>query len=133
VWLHSHPGDSPHPSGTDERTFRRVFGGCNWAIMFIVARGGQTYARLRFNAGPGGQMVIPVGIRWDLPIGDLDEAGWMDEYAEKVNILDDLAEWWNEPAPKQGARLETPSTEDAHKCAIDVPWPEEEVLHGYFD
>ena len=60
IWLHSHPGDSPQPSTTDEQTFARVFGSCDWSIMFIVARNGNTYARLRFNIGPGGETNIPV-------------------------------------------------------------------------
>jgi len=38
VWLHTHPGDSPEPSGTDEGTFERVFGACQSAAMCIVAR-----------------------------------------------------------------------------------------------
>lgn len=133
LWIHSHPSDCPNPSSTDEATFRRVFGRCDWAIMFIVARGGQTYARLRFSAGPGGQMIIPVGIRWDLPVGELDEAGWIDEYFEKVNVLDDLAEWWNDPSPRLGLRVETPAEKDDRRSVIDMPWSEEEVLHGYFD
>ena len=52
IWLHTHPGNSPEPSMTDENTFTRVFGSCDWAIMFIVAQDGRTFARLRFNAGP---------------------------------------------------------------------------------
>ena len=99
-WLHTHPGDSPHPSGTDERTFRRVFGGCDWAVMFILARGGQTYARLRFAAGPGGQLVLPVAVRWDLPIEALDDEAWADEYAAHIQPLADLTgtwpPWWDE-------------------------------------
>ena len=51
IWLHTHPGNSPVPSGTDEETFARVFGSCQWAIMFILASGGKSYARLRFNVG----------------------------------------------------------------------------------
>ena len=51
IWLHSHPGDSPRPSSIDEETFQRVFGRCQWAVMFIVARGGGSYARLRFSVG----------------------------------------------------------------------------------
>ena len=47
------PDDCPSPSSVDEETFARVFGGCDWAVMFILARGGATYARLRFNTGPG--------------------------------------------------------------------------------
>ena len=44
IWLHSHPGDSPEPSCTDESTFARVFGSCDWAIMFIVAQDSKTFA-----------------------------------------------------------------------------------------
>ena len=33
IWCHSHPGDSPEPSGTDHETFHRVFGRCDWAVM----------------------------------------------------------------------------------------------------
>lgn len=51
IWVHTHPGDSAIPSGTDERTFDRVFGRCDWAVMCILARGGETYARLRIRAG----------------------------------------------------------------------------------
>ena len=32
IWVHSHPGDCPLPSLTDEETFERVFGGASWAI-----------------------------------------------------------------------------------------------------
>src|SRR5262249_38969845 len=36
IWVHSHPGDSPFPSSTDEDTFERCFGSTDWAVMFIV-------------------------------------------------------------------------------------------------
>ena len=84
VWLHSHPGDSPKPSSIDEETFRRVFGRCQWAVMFIVARGGKSYARLRFSVGPGGQVVIPVEVDYSQPFGPSDQEAWGAEY--KANI-----------------------------------------------
>lgn len=84
VWLHSHPGDSPIPSSVDEETFHRVFGSCQWAVMFIVARGGKSYARLRFNIGPGGQAVIPVEVDFSRPFGSSDHNAWETEY--KANI-----------------------------------------------
>ncbi len=84
VWLHSHPGDSPKPSSIDEETFRRVFGRCQWAVMFIVARGGKSYARLRFSVGPGGQIVIPVEVDYSQPFGPSDQDAWESEY--KANI-----------------------------------------------
>ena len=53
IWLHTHPGASVEPSHTDEMTFRRVFGNCDWAVMAILGRTGRTSSRLRFSAGPG--------------------------------------------------------------------------------
>jgi len=86
-WLHTHPGDSAEPSGLDEETFDRVFGRCDWAIMFIVARGGATYARLRFNAGPGGEILLPVTVRWDLPLGEVSEDQWRAEH--RANVVEE--------------------------------------------
>jgi hypothetical protein len=40
IWTHTHPGSRPQPSMTDEETFARVFGRSDWAVMFILARGG---------------------------------------------------------------------------------------------
>ena len=80
VWLHTHPGDCPYPSGTDEETFSRVFGNCDWAVMFILARGGQTYCRLRFNTGPGAQMEIPVEVDYSRPFTGSDQKAWSAEF-----------------------------------------------------
>lgn len=94
LWIHTHPGDSSQPSFTDEETFGRVFGGCDWAAMVIVARGGDCYCRLQFAAGPGGQVLIPVAVDWESypqllmeREGGLDElfGQWMDEYGRNVH------------------------------------------------
>ena len=84
VWLHTHPGDCPYPSGTDEQTFDRVFRGCDWAVMFILARGGQTYCRLRFNTGPGGQVELPVEVDYSERFVGSDHDGWRAEYELNV-------------------------------------------------
>lgn len=80
IWIHTHPGSSPHPSGTDEETFARVFGSCDWAVMFVVARGGATYARLRFNAGPGGEINFSAEVDFSQPFNASAEAAWQAEY-----------------------------------------------------
>jgi proteasome lid subunit RPN8/RPN11 len=49
VWCHTHPGNSASPSGTDIETFNRVFGECNWAIMFILAKDNSTTCKLWFK------------------------------------------------------------------------------------
>lgn len=97
VWIHTHPGDSPHPSGTDEDTFRRRFGDCDWAVMFILAKGGDVYARLKFNSanGPAAAIMAGVSVDWGRWTGQADERrtevagtleGWKAEYDKNVTV-----------------------------------------------
>lgn len=88
LWLHSHPGDSPEPSGIDETTFKRVFGNCTWAVMFVVAEDYSTYARLRFNIGPGGQILIPTMVDYSQPFGPSDHDSWDVEYKANVKSVE---------------------------------------------
>lgn len=87
VWLHSHPGSSPEPSMTDEQTFARVFGSCDWSVMCIVAQDGGTFARLRFNAGPGGEVKIPVCVDYGYEFDAADFEVWEQQY--KANVIED--------------------------------------------
>ena len=86
TWLHTHPGDSANPSCVDEETFARVFGRCDWAVMCILAEG-KSYARLRFNVGPGGQVLIPVCVDYSLPFGPSDHKVWEAEYKANIRAL----------------------------------------------
>lgn len=86
IWVHTHPGNSPAPSGTDERTFARCFGQADWAVMFILAEGGQTYARLRFNVGPGGSIEIPVQVDFQRAFPAADPEAWNREYLDNVGV-----------------------------------------------
>ncbi len=87
IWVHTHPGSSPAPSNTDETTFARAFGLMDWALMFILAEEGQTYARLRFNVGPGGEIIIPVCIDYTSPFAASDQPSWEEEYT--ANLIDE--------------------------------------------
>jgi proteasome lid subunit RPN8/RPN11 len=80
IWIHTHPGDSAQPSQVDEETFSRVFGPCDWAVMFIIAREGETYCRLRFRAGPGGAFEIPVQVDFHCTFAGSDFEAWAGEY-----------------------------------------------------
>ena len=80
IWVHTHPGNFAEPSLTDEETFARVFGRTDWAVMFILARGGQSYARLRFHVGPGGDVDLPVAVDYSRPFAASDHAAWQAEY-----------------------------------------------------
>lgn len=87
VWIHTHPGNSPEPSSVDEETFARVFGQNDWAVMFILACGGKSYCRLRFNAGPGGSVELPVMVDYGRPFDASDEDAWLQEYIDCVTEI----------------------------------------------
>ena len=84
IWIHTHPGDSPCPSLTDEETFARVFGRCDWAVMAILAEEGTSYARIRFEAGPGGEFRIPVEVDFACGFEGADPESWAAEYEANV-------------------------------------------------
>jgi len=94
IWCHTHPGRSPEPSCVDEETFTRVFGSCDHAVMFVLATGGKSYARLRFNVGPGGDLRIPVEIDYGQPFSPSDFEAWGVEY--KANIKARQERFWPE-------------------------------------
>jgi hypothetical protein len=121
VWVHTHPGNCPLPSQTDEETFERVFGDVEWAVMFILACGGQTYARLRFNIGPRGEMTIPVSVDYSLSFAPSDFAIWQTEY--EANVIDEHAEWEIEQAARRSAHR------DLHSLTLDP----RDVADPFFD
>ena len=99
VWIHTHPANSADPSQTDEDTFLRVFGRSDWSVMFILAQGGQTYARLQFNQGLAASFELDVEIDFTQPFDSTDWDAWQAEYDQ--NVLADQYElvqprWWAE-------------------------------------
>ena len=85
IWIHTHPGDCANPSSVDEETFARVFARSDWAVMAIVACGGQTYARLRFHVGPGGSLLLPMAVDYRRPFSASQHDEWTDEYLTCVH------------------------------------------------
>ena len=108
LWIHTHPGNFAQPSLTDEETFLRVFGRTDWAVMFILARQGQCYARLRFHIGPGGEIDLPVSVDYSLPFAGSDHAAWRAEYLATV-----------EPEEIQVVEIAGPSSRDS-TAAMDL-------------
>ena len=86
LWLHTHPGDSAEPSWTDEETFARCFGRTDWSVMFIIAEGGQHYARLQFNVGPAGSMEVAVEVDYSVPFAGSAPDVWSREYEANVSV-----------------------------------------------
>lgn len=123
IWLHTHPGESPTPSAVDEETFQRVFGRCDWAVMFILGQGGKTYARLRFNVGPSGQGVIPVKVDYRHGFGPSDHDAWEAEY--KTNVR---ASSWS-----RGFGTVTEANEDVFGADPADCWEAEDWLAAFED
>jgi hypothetical protein len=125
VWMHTHPGSSPLPSSVDEETFARHLGGCDWSVMFILDRAGQTYARLSVSAGPGAQMLLPVAVHWSAlteavtsPASlDAQVSQWQTEY--KANVHPHV-----QPASLQLAESRILFPQEERRWE-DEPWCEE--------
>jgi proteasome lid subunit RPN8/RPN11 len=88
IWIHSHPGASPEPSATDEKTFERVFGKCDWSVMFILAQDGSSYARLHFASGPKGDVKLPVYVDYQSEFEASDFKLWKKQY--KANVTEEV-------------------------------------------
>jgi proteasome lid subunit RPN8/RPN11 len=98
IWIHTHPGDSPQPSSVDVETFERVFGNCDWAVMFIIAQGGKTYAELYWRHGGPAALRMNVEIDYSQPFASSDQETWNAEYRSYVHnqhqlIPYDFDEW----------------------------------------
>lgn len=87
IWIHTHPGSSPSPSSTDEKSWKETFGTMSWAVMFIIARnGGETYTRLRMGTEFAHlQCEIGAEIDWTLEYPENGaQAEWDAEYERCV-------------------------------------------------
>ncbi|MCC9601036.1 Mov34/MPN/PAD-1 family protein [Stieleria sp. JC731] len=119
IWIHTHPGSSPSPSGTDEATFERCFGGSDWCVMYILAREGNSYARARFNVGPRCDRRLRCRTQFECEFPASDHEAWFSEYCENVSVDDPFAsrdrntaadmefEWWQESDSMQVQRSGT--------------------------
>lgn len=98
IWIHTHPGDCARPSEADEETFARCYSEVDWAVMFIIAASGDTYARLLFNIGPGCSRRLRVAVDYTTEFRQTDFAGWRSEYEANVQIIAPL----NSPVDRHG-------------------------------
>jgi hypothetical protein len=126
LFMHTHPGDSPQPSRTDEETFARVFGSTDWAVMFILARGGQCYARLRYNVGPGADIELRVEVDYGRPFEASDWEIWQAEYLANVQVPTP------EP-PKKPATDQRPALTSRDDQFVDDWWRDAWADYSDFD
>lgn len=87
IWIHSHPwhGDTLNPSGTDEDTFRRCFGECDWAIMFIINNDERYYCRMSIRTGIHMNIMMKAKIDYTKSITEDDEENFKKIYDDRVN------------------------------------------------
>lgn len=93
ILCHSHPSNCPRPSLTDEENFKSAFSHPNWAIMFIIAKGGQTYCRLKINTAPGVIKLLKIEVDYSVPFEGSKEDEWNTEYTEKVTKDDNWSRY----------------------------------------
>lgn len=79
IWVHTHPGASATPSGTDWETFDEVFGPMPWSVMAIMGKAvnGQMYCLFRFEDEA---VHIPVAIDME----EEDRSEWAEVYAKNI-------------------------------------------------
>ena len=59
--------------------------------MFVVAQNDKTYAKLSFNVGPGGQVLIPVGIDYSQDFRASNQELWDTEYTANIKATEWLS------------------------------------------
>jgi len=84
ILIHTHPGESPDPSQTDEENFDKYFSHPHWAIFFILAKGGKTYCRIRHNVGPGIEVYLKTDIDYSMAFPGSNFEKWEEEYKNNV-------------------------------------------------
>ncbi len=120
IWVHTHPGNSADPTATDEETFARCFGNTDWAVMFILSKGGQVSARLQFNIGPRCSMELPVEIDFSWPFPASEHQAWCQEY--RASVVEACVR--KEPVEAQEFASQ-PSDDADSPWWLDDPWREE--------
>ena len=87
VFLHTHPGNSATPSGTDITTYNEFFANAPWSAFVILARGGQTWAQIRYGGrGPRTSVTANLTVDWSAPFPQTDHKNWRKAYTDNVEI-----------------------------------------------
>ena len=109
IWIHTHPGESAQPSHVDVETFHRVFGRCDWAVMLIISRRGETYSELSWRHGGPASIRLRVEVDYSQPFAASDHEQWEDEYHSLVDptVFDDprlydFEDHWQQLCPLGG-------------------------------
>lgn len=102
IWIHTHPGGSPNPSGQDEDQLTQFMALNDWTVMFIMARTGATFCRLRVREhvtvkGAFGRITserrmkdrsLDVAVAWSAlrEPREIDPRAWMRTFDSVMNL-----------------------------------------------
>lgn len=129
IWIHTHPGNSATPSGTDEKTFEECYGQCAWSVMAILARGGATYARLQYRCKAPASFLEDIelqkreltwSIDYSIPFPASNHALWAEEYDAHLRV-----KTFRQPIgfkPYTGLRTPYDHIADGHHTDFDSRW-----------
>jgi hypothetical protein len=135
IWIHTHPGDCAQPSLTDEDTFDRVFRRANWAVMFILACGGDSFARLRFNEGPRADILLPASVDFNCAFSQSDFDVWEAEYEQSVTDCDTFVDFtggfWSQDRFEYLNDDQNDLHEDTYLELMERQLEEETEAYGY--
>lgn len=98
IWCHTHPNMSANPSGVDESNFKDNCGDGDWAIMFIVSKTNDIYARLKYRHPITGDFMhvrMDVVIDWASEFYGSSHEEWEAEYNDNVNETKWLGYSWS--------------------------------------
>jgi hypothetical protein len=84
IWIHTHPAGLARPSRKDEETFERVFGRCDWAVMFILPKDHGHYCRVNFNTPIKHSVEIQYEIEYNCTFEGSKTSTWEEEYKDNV-------------------------------------------------
>ncbi len=88
IWIHTHPAGIASPSGTDNDTFARSFGECNFSLMVILPKSGKFYCRIQYKIAEFFHCFeIPVEVDSDSAFNTKIRKGWLDEAEDKITEI----------------------------------------------
>jgi hypothetical protein len=145
VWIHTHPYGCHKPSMTDEKTFEKCFGGCDWAVMYILSKDGTDYCALQYNKIPSHRVELRRAvIDFSIPFQQSEYAMWKEEYDEMVTkkvivptVKIDKKDKWVGGQSMFGRFCKDRIAEDIHYGmtedeleTISYDWLEQEMIKG---
>lgn len=83
IWIHTHPQGLATPSTTDEKTFSKCFGKCDWAIMMICPEGAKPKAWIQYKY-PSCRTELEVEVDYSIEFPGSEQDEWKKEFDECV-------------------------------------------------